>query len=58
MLSNQPQGGFITRKPTPDVNVASDNGWSDDGFPFFQRNWNSGNTRRRDDYYRGQQFRW
>jgi hypothetical protein len=41
VLSNQPQGGFITRKPTPpvDVYVASDSG-SDDGFgSFFQRNW-------------------
>ena len=26
VLSNQPQGGFITRKPTPDVEVASGNG--------------------------------
>jgi chitodextrinase len=39
VLSNQPQGGFITRKPTVDVNVASGNGWGDDGFGFFfQRN--------------------
>ncbi|WP_349630046.1 L,D-transpeptidase [Bradyrhizobium tropiciagri] len=42
VLSNQPQGGFITRKPTPrpvdeDYPVAS----SDDGFGFFsQRSWN------------------
>ena len=41
VLNNQPQGGFITRKPTPpsgDVIVA--NGWGDNGggfFPFFQR---------------------
>ncbi|WGS00275.1 L,D-transpeptidase [Bradyrhizobium sp. ISRA443] len=38
VLSNQPQGGFITRKPTPrtdDVEVAGD-GWSnDDGGGFF-----------------------
>jgi hypothetical protein len=50
VLSNQPQGGFITRKPTPDVGVASDNGWGGDGFSFFsQRNWNfqPGNMRRR-----------
>jgi len=41
VLSNQPQGGFITRKPTPDVSIASDNGWGNDGFSFFsQRNWN------------------
>ncbi|WP_076862597.1 L,D-transpeptidase [Bradyrhizobium mercantei] len=42
VLSNQPQGGFITRKPTPrpmdeDYPVAS----GDDGFGFFsQRSWN------------------
>ena len=33
VLSNQPQGGFITRKPTPVVEVASRNG--DDFFGFF-----------------------
>jgi hypothetical protein len=41
VLNNQPQGGFITRKPTVDVQVADDNGWSGDsgGFGFFfQRN--------------------
>ena len=40
VLSNQPQGGFITRKPTPpDILVAGPN---DDGFsPFFQPSWNS-----------------
>ncbi|HZL70793.1 MAG TPA: hypothetical protein VFC29_26060, partial [Candidatus Limnocylindrales bacterium] len=61
VLSNQPQGGFITRKVTPpDALVASDNGWGDDGFSFFQRNGNfqTGNKRRRGDYYRGQQGRW
>ena len=41
VLSNQPQGGFITRKPTTDDRVASGNGRGDDGFSFFQRNWNS-----------------
>ena len=47
VLSNQPQGGFITRKVTPpDDRIA--NGWGDDGFPFFGRNWNS--QTRRDDY--------
>ena len=35
VLSNQPQGGFITRKPSTDVNVAS----GGDGFSFFQRGW-------------------
>ena len=47
VLSNQPQGGFITRKPTPpDILVAGD----DVGFsPFFQPSWNpqAVNTRRR-----------
>jgi hypothetical protein len=33
VLSNQPQGGFITRKPTANVLVASDRG--DDGWGFF-----------------------
>ena len=47
VLSNQPQGGFITRKVTPpDDRIA--NGWGDDGFPFFGRNWSS--QTRRDDY--------
>jgi ribosomal protein L14 len=48
VLSNQPQGGFITRKPTPpDILIAGPN---DDGFsPFFQPSWNSQpvNTRQR-----------
>ena len=50
VLSNQPQGGFITRKPTVDVNMAGDSFWGDDGFGFFsQRNGDpqTGNTRRR-----------
>jgi hypothetical protein len=37
VLNNQPQGGFVTRRPTADVDVASGN---DDGFgfgSFFQR---------------------
>jgi hypothetical protein len=38
VLSNQPQGGFITRKPTVDV-MASGNGFGDDNWGFFfQRN--------------------
>jgi L,D-transpeptidase catalytic domain len=49
VLNNQPQGGFVTRRPTVDLNVASGNGWDNDGFgSFFQRNWGSqtGDTRR------------
>jgi hypothetical protein len=48
VLNNQPQGGFITRKPTANVEVASDNFWGNDGFFFFQRNPTPqpGNTRR------------
>jgi hypothetical protein len=55
VLSNQPQGGFITRKPATDVLVASDN-----GFSFFQRSWNSqiGDTRQRGNDRRGQPSRW
>src|SRR5665213_860151 len=48
VLSNQPQGGFITRKVTPpDDRIA--NGGSDDSFSFFGRSWN-GNTPWRNDY--------
>jgi lipoprotein-anchoring transpeptidase ErfK/SrfK len=47
VLNNQPQGGFVTRQPTADVSVASDNE-ADAGFgSFFQRNWDSQPTRRR-----------
>jgi hypothetical protein len=35
VLSNQPQGGFITRKPT--VPVASGNPWGDGGWGFFDQ---------------------
>jgi hypothetical protein len=51
VLSNQPQGGFITRKPTANVEVASDDGF---GFgSFFQRSWDSqtSDTRRRGGQY-------
>jgi hypothetical protein len=69
VLNNQPQGGFITRRPTPAVDVmADDSGWGDNGFGFFfQRNpdpqtgnpqFNNpqiGNTRRRGGpYYNNQ----
>ena len=48
VLNNQPQGGFVTRRPTVDL-IASGNGWDNDGFgSLFQRNWGSqtGDTRR------------
>src|SRR5262245_33296646 len=35
VLSNQPQGGFITRKPTPTYIAEETNGWGDNGFGFF-----------------------
>ena len=56
VLSNQPQGGFITREPSTEAFVASDNA-GDDGFGFFfQRNWSSqtGNARR----WGGWDYRW
>jgi hypothetical protein len=40
VLSNQPQGGFITRTPSTDVLADSDYR-ADDGFSFFQRGWGS-----------------
>jgi hypothetical protein len=64
VLNNQPQGGFITRRPTPAADVmASDNGWGDNGFGFFfQRNPDPqtgnpqmGSTRRRGGPYYNQQ---
>jgi lipoprotein-anchoring transpeptidase ErfK/SrfK len=50
VLSSQPQGGFITRRATTDV-IASDSFRRDDGFSFFQRNWDfqTGSMRRRGD---------
>jgi hypothetical protein len=49
VLSNQPQGGFITRKPTVNVEVASNAGGSDFFGFLFQRNPEPqpANTRRR-----------
>ena len=47
VLNNQPQGGFVTRRPTVDVNVASGNGWDNDGFgSFFHWGSQTGDTRR------------
>jgi hypothetical protein len=62
VLNNQPQGGFVTRRPTVDVPVASANYWGNNGFGFFfQPNWNSqpGNIRpRAGQYYQPMQQRW
>ena len=62
VLSNQPQGGFITRKPSNEFLIASDDGWGNDGFGFFfERNWDSGrgNTRQRERrYYQPRQQPW
>ena len=62
VLNSQPQGGFLMRRPTVNVPVASGNYWGNDGFGFFfQRNWNSqpGNTRpRAGQYYQPMQQRW
>jgi lipoprotein-anchoring transpeptidase ErfK/SrfK len=42
VLNNQPQGGFVTRKPTADIRYASRNVQTDDGFgSFFQPAWGS-----------------
>ena len=67
VLSNQPQGGFITRQPTPvdnDDRIASGN-FTDDGdggfFSGFQRNpsYQNGNMQRRGgQYYRPVQRGW
>jgi len=54
VLNNQPQGGFVTRRPTV-VPVASDNDWGD-GFPFFfQRNSNPQPRPRAGQYYQPSQ---
>jgi hypothetical protein len=41
VLSNQPQGGFITRKPTTDVLVADTDGWGNGGFGSIFGGWGS-----------------
>jgi len=38
VLSNQPQGGFITRKPTPNTRMAEDKSRTEDGFFLFRGN--------------------
>lgn len=64
VLSTEPQGGFITRRPTADVLVASDDFQGDNGFGFFNFPRDpvpqTGNTRRRGggQYYRPMQPGW
>jgi hypothetical protein len=62
VLSNQPQGGFITRRPSTDVLVAGDDFQGNDNFGFFNFQGDpayqpqTGNTRRRgNQYYRPMQ---
>jgi L,D-transpeptidase catalytic domain len=60
VLNNEPQGGFLMRRPTDNIPVASGYGWGDDGF-FFQRNWYSQPSNRRSragQYYQPMQQRW
>jgi len=60
VLSNQPQGGFVTREPTLNDAVADGTFWSDDGFgSLFQPNWNSRTgARRRGGPYQVQRGFW
>jgi L,D-transpeptidase catalytic domain len=64
VLNNQPQGGFITRRPTVDALVASGDAPGDNGFGFgffnFQRDRTpqTANTRPRGQYYRQWQPGW
>jgi hypothetical protein len=55
VLSNQPQGGFITRKPTPTAVAASDVQRNDGFGSFFQPGWGSqtGNSSQRNWDYQG-----
>src|SRR6516164_6564934 len=62
VLNNQPQGGFLMRRPTVDFPIANGNDWGNDGFGFFfQRNWNSQPAYRHPragQYYQPMQQRW
>ena len=64
VLNNQPQGGFITRRPTVDVYAANRNGYGDDGFTSFFRGWGTQTVvprqqqQRRPYYYQVQQQGW
>jgi hypothetical protein len=55
VLSNQPQGGFITREPSTDAFVADDN-VQNDGFYFSQRNWRAQTSNARRPI--SQDYRW
>jgi hypothetical protein len=59
VLNNQPQGGFLMRRPTVDVPVASGNNWRNDdfGFNWFSQPTNTGQRASR--YYTNpMQQRW
>ena len=61
VLSNQPQGGFITRRPTVTVPVASGNPWGGGIFGLFDQprpDRQYRERRRRGGYYRVQQGWW
>ena len=57
VLSKQPQGGFITRKPTVEVPVARNKPWGDSVFGSFDDE-PSDNTRRRSRNYPAQKGWW
>ncbi|MGZ5830093.1 MAG: L,D-transpeptidase family protein [Xanthobacteraceae bacterium] len=56
VLNNQPQGGFITRQPTVDVQVANGNDPGDFLGGFFQRSWEPVDPREGDPRMRGRQI--
>jgi hypothetical protein len=55
VLSNHPQGGFISRRPSTKASLARNNFPSGGKFPYFGSTWS--NARRYDDFYAGQR-RW
>lgn len=56
VLSNRPQGGFITRQPSNNLDVAGDDDFRGGGFPYFHDNW--GNPYRQGGYYRPRRSWW
>ena len=59
VLNNQPQGGFVTRKPTAaPVPVASRNGWGNGFSYFFQRPQPASARPRAAQYYQPMHQRW